>query len=92
MVIYMKALISPNETVQTGVRVAAVADVDFEVCLPMHWVDCPANITADAFWYDPTTSTFNAVVIPAPTVVDKVATKPQPTVTGATTLSSTTGA
>jgi hypothetical protein len=50
----MKALISPNETValgdgNTGVRVAQVDTVGFEVAAPLFWVDCDENVTAEGY-------------------------------------------
>ena len=54
----MKALISPNEPVETGYRVAQVAQLEFEVAPPLFWADCTDEITADVYWYNPETQTF----------------------------------
>lgn len=43
----MKALISPNEVRENGVRVAQVEAQEFEVAAPLFWVDCPDGVTAD---------------------------------------------
>ena len=39
----MKALISPNESN----RIVELSLVPFEVALPLHWVDCPVDITTE---------------------------------------------
>ena len=59
-----KALISPNEPVQTGYRVAQVELEEniFSVADPLFWVDCADDVVADRFWYDPT----NQQIIPEP--------------------------
>jgi hypothetical protein len=49
----MKALISPIEPRETGYRVAQVEEREFEVALPLFWVDCNSDVVADQFWYDP---------------------------------------
>jgi hypothetical protein len=54
----MKALISPNEPVETGYRVAQIDEVGFEVAPPLFWVDCADDIAADVYWYNPETQTF----------------------------------
>lgn len=79
----MKALISSNEPVQSGYRVAQVepnANV-FAVAEGLFWVDCSEEIMQDDFWYDPQDQTFKPV--PAPEI--KVGAN-QPTVSGADTL------
>ena len=50
----MKALISPEEQVNTGYRVAQVEENSFEVAPPLFWVDCSNEVIQDQFWYDPT--------------------------------------
>jgi hypothetical protein len=50
----MKALISPEEQVNTGYRVAQVEENSFEVAPPLFWVDCSNEVVQDQFWYDPT--------------------------------------
>lgn len=64
----MKALISPNETCQTGYRVAEVEpDKDvFEVAPPLFWVECDNDVVADRFWYDSEDNTIKPVPVPAP--------------------------
>ena len=54
-----EALISPNEPVETGYRVAQVVDQyqTFEVGQPLFWVECADNVVADQFWYNPQTQT-----------------------------------
>lgn len=49
----MFALISPVEPVETGYRVAQVAENTFEVALPLFWIECSSDIVADKFWYNP---------------------------------------
>jgi len=53
----MKALISPIELRQSGYRIAQIADNEFEVALPLFWVDCDDTVKADLFWYDPVDQT-----------------------------------
>jgi len=50
----MKALISPEEQVNNGYRVAQVEENSFEVAPPLFWVDCSNEVIQDQFWYDPT--------------------------------------
>jgi len=47
----MKALISKNEPVADGFRIAQVAQNIFPVAAPMCWVDCDATISADKHHY-----------------------------------------
>jgi hypothetical protein len=55
-----KAIISPQEARESGYRVAEVVNDgnEFEIALPLFWQDCPDNIVADQFWFDPATSSF----------------------------------
>lgn len=48
----MKALISPNEVLGNGVRVAEVAQQEFEVAPPLFWVNCPDDAHADMIYVD----------------------------------------
>jgi hypothetical protein len=48
----MKALISPNEKILDGVRVAQVAEDSFEIALPLFWTDCPDYVIADLYYYN----------------------------------------
>ncbi len=65
----MKALVSPNEPVLAGFRVAEIAAAEFEVASPMFWIECPDDVKADEFWYDPVTLTLKSVApeVAAPT-------------------------
>ncbi len=56
----MKALISPNESRQTGYRVAQIEQQEFEVAEPLFWVTCANNVVADQFWYDPSDQTIKS--------------------------------
>jgi hypothetical protein len=56
----MKALISPNESRQTGYRVAQIEQQEFEVAEPLFWVTCANNVVADQFWYDPLDQTIKS--------------------------------
>jgi len=38
-----------------GKRVCEVAENEFEVALPLFWVDCNNDVTADSHYYDETT-------------------------------------
>jgi hypothetical protein len=35
-----------------GVRVAEVANVEFEVAEPLFWVECADDVTAELYYYD----------------------------------------
>jgi hypothetical protein len=73
-----KALISPNELVQQGYRVAEVCAAAFEVAEPLFWIDCADDVAADQFWFDPVNQTI--VGIPQPPI------GAQPVTTGSQTL------
>lgn len=47
-----KALISPQELVETGVRIAQVENQEFDVATPLYWIDCDDSITAENHFYD----------------------------------------
>lgn len=74
----MQALISPNEPVQSGYRVAEVSVTTFEVAPPMFWVECADDVVADQWWYDPSDSTVKPIPVPPPLE--------QPSTTGSQTL------
>lgn len=59
----MKALITPNEVREQGYRVAQVEQQEFEVALPLFWVDCDDTIVADQYWFDPTNNSFKEIPI-----------------------------
>jgi hypothetical protein len=59
----MKALITPNEIRKQGYRVAQVEQQEFDVALPLFWVDCDDTIVADKFWFDPTDNSFKETPI-----------------------------
>jgi hypothetical protein len=78
------ALISPNEPVQTGYRIAEVSDITFQVAQPLFWAICDNAVTAEKYWYDPTDQIIKAIPErPLPTVIEAA---DQPVVTGANTL------
>jgi hypothetical protein len=61
------ALISSIEPKENGYRVAQIIDAAdrFPVGEPNHfWVECPDDVVADAYWYDPTSQSFAVVPIP----------------------------
>lgn len=67
----MFALISPNEEVLTGYRVAEVSAETFEVAEPLFWVDCDDTCKQDLFFYNPATKEILEIpVAPPVTVVD----------------------
>lgn len=49
----MKALISPIESVHGGYRIAQIEENEFEVALPLFWIDCDDTVNAAINWYDP---------------------------------------
>jgi hypothetical protein len=59
-------------------RVSEVEDVEFEVCLPLFWVDCADDVVADIWYYDAAIGQILVVPPPAP--------HPSPDVNGAETL------
>lgn len=59
----MKALISPNEAVADGTRVAQVATTSFDVAPPLYWVDCPVDVKPDTHYFKPSTATFSLLPI-----------------------------
>ena len=73
-----KALISPNEPVESGYRVAEVADVAFEVAEPLFWFDCEDSVVADQFYFDLTQQAIYAIPIP----VTQTQVNGQPSTTG----------
>lgn len=55
----MKALIDSSDPRETGYRVAQVEPQEtFHADLPLFWKDCPADVVADRFWYNPETEQF----------------------------------
>lgn len=72
-----QALISPNEPVETGYRVAEVVIETFEVALPLFWVECANDLVADQFWYDPSDQAIKPI--------------PQPVIAAASDQAKTTG-
>lgn len=63
-----EALISPNESRETGYRVAQVVDEGetFEVGQPLFWTSCSDDVVADQFWYDP----LDQLIKPFPIIVE----------------------
>jgi hypothetical protein len=74
-----KALISPNEFIETGYRVAEVSKSGFPVAPPLFWVDCEDSVTAEDYWYNPDNQ--QIVLIPVPELPPK-----NPVVSGVQTL------
>jgi len=66
-----KALISPNELVSNGYRVAQVEQAEsiFPVADPLYWMDCDDEVVADQYWFDPTDNTIKAIPRPAPKII-----------------------
>jgi hypothetical protein len=61
-----KALISPEQPVETGYYVVDVAQDSFEVAAPLFWADCNDDVTAYEYWYDPSDETIKAIPETAP--------------------------
>lgn len=83
----MYALISPNEKVVEsntgtiiGERVAQVSSHQFDVALPLFWLECDNGVTADQWYYDSEDQMIK--LIPEPIISEAE----QPTVQGAQTL------
>jgi hypothetical protein len=79
----MKALISPNEPVSTGYRVAEVTETEFEVAQPLFWVECDSTVIANMYFYED--GVFKEAPIPLGSVPE-VALQIQPITQGAQTL------
>jgi len=45
------ALISPNESIQDGVRIAQVCSKRFPVAPPLYWIKCNDNVFAETHYY-----------------------------------------
>ena len=84
----MKALISPNEIVETGCRVAEICENEFEVAKPLFWIECPNTINANEYFYDISSMSFQ--IIPLPAILEQVfvsiPNQPQPISQGTQTL------
>lgn len=70
----MKALISPNELVSNGIRIAEVALQDFPVAEPLYWVDCPDDCDASTWYFNTETQQCDLIPIPVPTIDENKAT------------------
>lgn len=59
----MQALISPNELLYQGWRVAQVEPdgQTFPVGEPLFWTTCTDDIIADKYWYDPISKSFQVI-------------------------------
>lgn len=71
-----KALVSTNEPLFDGFRIAQVEDEAniFEVHDSLFWIDCADDVTADSFYYDPTT----LAILPNPLPKEIATTGTQP--------------
>jgi hypothetical protein len=65
-----KALISPNELVKNpntgvdiGIRIAQVADNEFEVAIPLYWIECPDNTDPGTQYYDEATQEIKQIPV-----------------------------
>ena len=60
MVKNMKALICTNEPAESGCRVAQVVQDSeiFGVAEQLFWLDCPPEVSADVYWFDPSDNSF----------------------------------
>jgi len=65
----MFALISLNEEVLTGYRVAEVAVEKFEVAEPLFWVACDDTCKQDLFFYNPATKEIVEIPVAPPDTV-----------------------
>jgi len=46
------ALISPNEYVHDGLRIAQVCSEKFEVAPPLYWIKCSDNVFSETHYYN----------------------------------------
>jgi hypothetical protein len=68
-----KALISPNEPFSNGYNVCQVEDQEFEVALPLFWIDCNDEVKANGtFYFDPTDNTIKSIPGPITTQVNEL--------------------
>lgn len=70
----MKALISPEEIVLNGARIAQVEEQEFPVGSPLFWTECPSDCVADLWYYNDQTQTCELVPVPVPTADQNKAT------------------
>ena len=61
-----KALISPNELIDTSYRIVDVAIAEFPVAAPLFWIDCDDTVTSDGYTYNPTTKALMQKMVIAP--------------------------
>lgn len=64
----MKALVSPNEKLDKGVRIVSISDAEFDVPTPLFWVDIANDATIDSHYYDMDTQA--VVEFPAHSAID----------------------
>lgn len=70
----MKALISPNEPVAGGYRVAELADAEFPVAPPLFWLEVAAlDGDCGSYYYEPSSEQVLPVPVPEPVVEDVAA-------------------
>jgi hypothetical protein len=57
------SLIEPHGKDNTGYRVLEVVDAanTFDTQLNLKWYDCPENLEAFKYWYNPVTNTFKKI-------------------------------
>lgn len=75
-----KALVSTIEPRFSGYRVAQVEQSEntFNVSDQLIWVECPDDVVADLFWYDPESKTFVAIsqeVVQSPVTIEQIQTQ-----------------
>ena len=66
----MKALISPQEIILNGYRIAEVATNEFPIALPLYWIDCPDNCDAGTWYFNVEANECELIPIPVPTAND----------------------
>lgn len=64
------ALISPNEKVENGYRVAQVELNTFEVANPLFWLECENDVKQDLFFYDPSEKLIKPIPVPPEPVTE----------------------
>lgn len=61
------ALVSPQEPVGNGYRVAQLAGTPFDVAPPLFWKECSTDLYYGEWYYDPNTDQFVLLTPPTPT-------------------------
>jgi hypothetical protein len=57
------ALVSPDEKVLDGQRIAEVVETPFEIAQPLHWVPCDDAVTTNTHYFVSKTNTITPLPV-----------------------------